>query len=77
MSLIGLKLTFAVMEKVRLIGERLKTVKNLQKSYLDERRRELEFYVSDWFYLKISPMKGVIHFGKKVKLNPILDVKAY
>ena len=30
----------------------------------------LEFDVHDWVYLKISPMNGVIRFGKKGKLSP-------
>ncbi|WMV40984.1 hypothetical protein MTR67_034369 [Solanum verrucosum] len=31
---------------------------------------ELEFEVDDWVYLKVSPMKGVMRFGKKGKLIP-------
>ncbi|WMV49348.1 hypothetical protein MTR67_042733 [Solanum verrucosum] len=30
----------------------------------------LEFEVDDWVYLKVSPMKGVMRFGKKGKLSP-------
>ncbi|WMV55207.1 hypothetical protein MTR67_048592 [Solanum verrucosum] len=30
----------------------------------------LEFEVDDWVYLKVSPMKGVMRFGKKGKLGP-------
>ncbi|XP_070039256.1 uncharacterized protein [Nicotiana tomentosiformis] len=41
-----------------------------QKSYADVRRRDLEFDVEDWVFLKVSPMKGVMRFGKKGKLNP-------
>ncbi|WMV50559.1 hypothetical protein MTR67_043944 [Solanum verrucosum] len=41
-----------------------------QKSYADVRTRHLEFEVHDWVYLKISPMKGVMRFSKKVKLSP-------
>ncbi|XP_069149270.1 uncharacterized protein [Solanum lycopersicum] len=33
-------------------------------------RRELEFEEGDKVYLKISPMKGVMRFGKKGKLSP-------
>ncbi|WMV37414.1 hypothetical protein MTR67_030799 [Solanum verrucosum] len=32
--------------------------------------RELESIVNDWVYLKVSPMKGVMRFGKKGKLSP-------
>jgi len=41
-----------------------------QKSYADRRRRPLEFEVGDFVYLKVSPMKGVNHFGMKRKLGP-------
>ncbi|WMV18233.1 hypothetical protein MTR67_011618, partial [Solanum verrucosum] len=34
------------------------------------RRRELEFQVDDWVFLKVSPMKEVMRFGKKGKLSP-------
>ncbi|WMV26721.1 hypothetical protein MTR67_020106, partial [Solanum verrucosum] len=39
-------------------------------SYVGVRRRELEFQVDDWVFLKVSPMKGVMRFGKKGKLSP-------
>ncbi|WMV40939.1 hypothetical protein MTR67_034324 [Solanum verrucosum] len=32
------------------------------KSYVDVRRRELEFAIDYWVYMKISPMKGVMRF---------------
>ena len=48
----------------------MKTTQSHQKSYVDVRRRDLEFEVDDLVYLKISPMKGVKRFGKKGKLNP-------
>ncbi|WMV30080.1 hypothetical protein MTR67_023465 [Solanum verrucosum] len=41
-----------------------------QRSYADNRKRDLEFEVDDWVHLKISPMKGVMRFGKKGKLIP-------
>ncbi|WMV30034.1 hypothetical protein MTR67_023419 [Solanum verrucosum] len=37
---------------------------------VDVRRKELEFQVDDWVFLKVSPMKGVMRFGKKGKLSP-------
>ncbi|WMV09068.1 hypothetical protein MTR67_002453 [Solanum verrucosum] len=54
----------------RRCRERLKTTQSRQKSYADVRRRDLEFEIGDWVYLTISPMKGVMRFGKKGKLSP-------
>ena len=34
------------------------------------RKRELEFQVDEWVLLKVSPMKGMMRFGKKWKVNP-------
>ncbi|WMV08465.1 hypothetical protein MTR67_001853 [Solanum verrucosum] len=69
-ALIGPELVYDAIEKVQLIRERLKTAQSRQKSYANNRRRDLEFEVGDWVYLKISPLKGVLRFGKKGKLSP-------
>ncbi|GJT68520.1 putative reverse transcriptase domain-containing protein [Tanacetum coccineum] len=42
----------------------------LYKSYVDNRRKPLEFNVGDKVLLKVSPRKGVVHFGKRSKLSP-------
>nr|GFA15367.1 putative reverse transcriptase domain-containing protein [Tanacetum cinerariifolium] len=42
----------------------------LKKSYADNRRKPLEFSVSDKVLLKVSPRKGVVCFGKRSKLSP-------
>ena len=67
--MIGPDSVFYAMEKVQLIRDRLKTTQSRQKSYTDVRRRELEFQIDDWVFLKVSPMKGVMRFGKKGKLS--------
>ena len=41
-----------------------------QKSYVDRRRKPIEFKVGDFVYLNVSPMKSVQHFGVKRKLAP-------
>ncbi|GJU49338.1 putative reverse transcriptase domain-containing protein [Tanacetum coccineum] len=50
--------------------DRLKAVRDRQKSYADKRRKLLEFSVGDYVLLKVSPWKGVVCFGKKGKLAP-------
>ena len=57
-------------EKVKLIRERMTLAQSRQKSYADHRRKDLEFQVGDFVILKISPVKGVMRFGKKGKLSP-------
>ncbi|GJS56740.1 putative reverse transcriptase domain-containing protein [Tanacetum coccineum] len=51
-----------------LIKEKLKAARDCQKSYADNRRKPLQFEVGDQVLLKVSPWKGMIHFGKKGKL---------
>ncbi|GKB89173.1 putative reverse transcriptase domain-containing protein [Tanacetum coccineum] len=69
-SLIGPELVQETTDKVVLIKEKLKAARDRQKSYADNRRKPLEFEVGDRVLLKVSPWKGVIHFGKKGKLAP-------
>ena len=57
-------------EKVFIIQQRLKTTFSRQKSYADPKRKDLLFSVGDLVFLKVSPMKGVMRFGKKGKLAP-------
>ncbi|GJX36096.1 putative reverse transcriptase domain-containing protein [Tanacetum coccineum] len=57
-------------EKISQIKDRLKAARDRQKSYVDKRRKPLEFSVGDYVLLKVSPWKGVVLFGKKEKLAP-------
>ena len=57
-------------KKIKMIQEKLKIAQDRQKSYADANRKELDFQEGDWVFLKISPVKGVIRFGKREKLNP-------
>ncbi|GKD48389.1 putative reverse transcriptase domain-containing protein, partial [Tanacetum coccineum] len=67
-SLIGPELVQETTDKVVVIKEKHKAVRDRQKSYVDNRRKPLEFEVVDRVMLKVSPWKGVVHFGKKGKL---------
>jgi hypothetical protein len=57
-------------EKVALIHKRLLEAQSRQKSYANNRRRELRFEEGDFVYLKVSPMRGVKRFQVKGKLAP-------
>nr|GEU87103.1 putative reverse transcriptase domain-containing protein [Tanacetum cinerariifolium] len=57
-------------EKIVQIKNRLLTARSRQKSYADVRRKPMEFEVGDKDMLKVSPWKGIIHFGKRGKLSP-------
>ncbi|XP_027768498.1 uncharacterized protein LOC114074708 [Solanum pennellii] len=68
-SLLGPEIIHEALEKVRVIGDRLTTAYNLQKSYADKKKRPLEVDIGDKVYFKISPMKGVMRFGRKGKVS--------
>ncbi|GJY88922.1 putative reverse transcriptase domain-containing protein [Tanacetum coccineum] len=53
--LIGPELVQEMTDKVVLIKEKLKSVRDRQKSYVDNRRKLLEFEVEDQVLLKVSP----------------------
>ncbi|GJU83827.1 putative reverse transcriptase domain-containing protein [Tanacetum coccineum] len=57
-------------EKIIQIKQRIQAARDRQKSYADLKRKPMEFQVGDRVMLKVSPWKGVVHFGKRGKLNP-------
>ena len=57
-------------EKVKLIRDRLKIAQSRQKSFADSKRKETIYKVGDIVYLRVSPLRGVKHFGVKGKLAP-------
>nr|GEY82307.1 putative reverse transcriptase domain-containing protein [Tanacetum cinerariifolium] len=69
-QLTGSELIRETNEKIVQIKNRLLTARSHQKSYVDLRRRPLEFNIWDKVMLKVLPWKGVIRFGKRGKLSP-------
>ncbi|XP_050217641.1 uncharacterized protein LOC126668493 [Mercurialis annua] len=57
-------------EEVPLIKLRLETSFSRHKSYVDPKRKDIEFQVCDFVFLRVAPMKGVICFGVKRMLAP-------
>nr|GEX69216.1 putative reverse transcriptase domain-containing protein [Tanacetum cinerariifolium] len=68
--LIGPKLVQETTEKISQIKDRLKAARDRQKSYANKRRKPIKFSVGEYVLLKVSPWKGVVHYGKKGKLTP-------
>ncbi|GJT83746.1 putative reverse transcriptase domain-containing protein [Tanacetum coccineum] len=52
------------------IKQRMQAARDRKKSYADLKSKPMEFQVGDKVMLKVSPWKGVVHFGKRGKLNP-------
>lgn len=69
-KILGPELVQQTTEKVQMIREHLRIAQSRQKSYADNRRRELEFQVGDHVFLKVSPTRGVVRFGVRGKLSP-------
>nr|GEU28719.1 putative reverse transcriptase domain-containing protein [Tanacetum cinerariifolium] len=57
-------------KKISRIKDKLKAVRDRQKSYADKRRKPLVFSVGEYVLLKVSPWKGVVRFRMKGKLAP-------
>jgi len=57
-------------DKIALIRKRMLTAQSRRKSYTDKHHCKLEFEMGYHVYLKVSPMRSAIRFGKKDKLSP-------
>jgi hypothetical protein len=66
----GLEVLKDAKRQVQMIRKNLKIPQSRQKSYSDKRRRDLSYEVSDFLYLKVSPMRGTRRFKVKGKLAP-------
>ena len=55
--------------KVQVIRQRLKAASDRQKSYADLKRKDIEYEVGDKVFLKVSPRRKILIFGKRRKLS--------
>ena len=69
-KLSGQEIVQVMIDNVKVIRDRLKIAQDRHKSYVDNRMRDLEFQVGDQVFMRISPWKGVLRFGKKGNLCP-------
>ena len=69
-KVIGPDIVKVAEEKVQVIQQRLKATSDRQKSYVDLKRKDIEYEVGDKVFLKVSPLRKILRFGKKGKLSP-------
>ena len=69
-KVIGPELVQETEEKVKMIRERLKIATDRHKSYANMKRKDIRYEIGDKVFLKVSPWKKVLRFGKKGKLSP-------
>ena len=69
-KVIGPNLIQETEEKVKMIRERLKVANDRQKSYASMKRKYIRYEIREKVFLKVSPWKKVMRFGKKGKLSP-------
>jgi hypothetical protein len=55
---------------VRKVQQNLKEAQDRQKSYIDQKRRHVEFQVGDHVYLKVKARKNSLKLGNCAKLDP-------
>ena len=69
-KVIGPDIVIETKEKVRVNQQRLKETSDKQKSYADLKRKDIEYEVGDKVFLKVSPWRKILRFGKKGKPSP-------
>lgn len=69
-QLLKLEIIQETLDEIELIRERLRSAQSQQKSYVNNRRCDLEFAEGDSVFLKVSSAKGAIRFGKRMKQAP-------
>ena len=63
--LLGSDMIQNAVRKVQLVRDRMRAAQSRQKSYADNKRREIKFEIRDHVFLKISLLKGVMRFRKR------------
>ncbi|XP_070667994.1 uncharacterized protein [Malus domestica] len=68
--LVGLEIVDEMIRNIEVIKANLKVTQDRQNSIADRHSTDRVYEVGDWVFLKLSPWKGVVRFGKKGKLSP-------
>ncbi|KAA3480834.1 Gag-Pol polyprotein [Gossypium australe] len=65
----GVDLIRETNDNMKVIHDSLKEASDRQKSYADLKSKDIEFQIDDRVFLKVSPWKKILHFGRKGKLS--------
>ncbi|XP_070676297.1 uncharacterized protein [Malus domestica] len=68
--LVGPEIVDVTTQNVQVVKSNLKAAQDRQKSLADKHAIDRKYDVGDWVFLKLSPWKGIVRFGKKGKLSP-------
>lgn len=68
--LLGPVMVVDAAEKVKRIRDHMRVAQDRQRHWTDSHIRPLEFKQGDLVFLKISPARGTIRFGRSGKLSP-------
>ena len=55
---------------MKIIRERIKVAADKQQSYANLKRKDIQYEIGEKVFLKVSPWKKVMRFGRKGKLSP-------
>ena len=61
---VGLEIVDTTNANIQLIKANLKALQNRQKNIANKHSKDHEYTVGDFVFLKLSPWKGVVRFGK-------------
>ncbi|WJX88383.1 hypothetical protein P8452_70481 [Trifolium repens] len=66
---LGLEIVQETTEKIKMIQEKMKATQSRRKSYLDKKRKDVEFQEGDHVFLRVTPTTGIGRALKSKKLT--------
>ncbi|KAB2597279.1 S ribonuclease [Pyrus ussuriensis x Pyrus communis] len=71
--LVGPEIVEETTQNVQVIKSNLKAAQDRQKSLADRHATDRAYEIGDWVFLKLSPWRGVVRFGKKVSPEKVTE----
>ncbi|CAN6686643.1 unnamed protein product [Malus baccata var. baccata] len=68
--LVGPEIVDETTQNIQVIKSNLKAAQDQQKSLADKQAIDRVYKIGDWVFLRLSPWRGVVWFGKRDKLSP-------